>query len=151
AYPLNVNGKDLAKKSEAFRLSVSDRALTIKEAGQSLYDLLVKPAEKQLRGMTKLCIVPDGPLWNLPFQALYNAGRGFLLEQFAIHYAPSLSVLREMTKRGDRVRNLEQQAGTRSHRATSRAKLASRSAPPTLLAVGNPTLGGPTVSKIKSA
>jgi CHAT domain-containing protein/Tfp pilus assembly protein PilF len=151
AYSLNINGKDLAKKSEAFRLSVADRALTIKEAGQSLYNLLLKPAEKQLRGVTKLCIVPDGPLWNLPFQALYDQGKGFLLEQSAIYYAPSLSVLREMTKRGDRVRNLEQQAGTRSRRSSSQGKLASRSAPPTLLAVGNPTLGAPTISKIKSA
>src|SRR5258705_379468 len=63
---------------------------------RKLYDLLVSPAAEQLKGTDTLCIVPDGFLWNLPFQALMPANDRFLLEDHVIYYAPSLSVLREM-------------------------------------------------------
>jgi CHAT domain-containing protein len=43
--------------------------------------------------------VPDGVLWELPFQALWQSERsGYLLESHAISYAPSITVLREMTR-----------------------------------------------------
>src|SRR5262249_48643281 len=35
-----------------------------------LYDLLLGPAEPELRGKSKVVIVPDWVLWELPFQAL---------------------------------------------------------------------------------
>jgi CHAT domain-containing protein len=66
----------------------------VKTTARRLYDQLIKPAEKHLLGVTKLIMVPDGPLWDLPFQALHR-GQTYLLEDFAISYAPSLSVLRE--------------------------------------------------------
>ena len=97
-YPLGLNAETLGKESESFRQKVADRDLSVKTPGRQLYDQLVKPAETQLRGVNKLIIVPDGVLWDLPFQALYRGERGYLLEDFAISYAPSLSVLREMRK-----------------------------------------------------
>ena len=85
--------------AEAFRQSVAERNLGVKAPARRLYELLVKPAEEQLHGVRRLCIVPDGALWNVPFQALHQGARGYLLEQYALFYAPSLSVLREMGKR----------------------------------------------------
>jgi len=128
-YTLNVKGTELAQMAKSFRERVAERDLTIKQPAQHLYDLLIKPAEAQLRGVRKLRIVPDGALWNVPFQALHQSERGYLLEQYAISYAPSLSVLREMGRRANTLA-----AGRRES---------------TLLAMGNPALSGDTVVKVR--
>src|SRR5262249_9502467 len=88
------------------------------------------PAAEQLRSKTRLVIVPDGPLWELPFQALQTTQNRYMIEESAIFYVPSLTVLREMTK--------------------SRSQRAKLAAAPTLLAFGNPALGQETVSRVKS-
>jgi CHAT domain-containing protein len=82
---------------------------------------LLKPAADQLRGKTNLVIAPDDTLWDLPFQALLTEANRFLIEDAAISYAPSLTVLREMMKR-------------RKNQSTD-------AAPTSLLALGNPLLG----------
>src|SRR5207237_10037358 len=46
-----------------------------------------------------ICIVPDSFLWNVPFQALMTPSEHFLIEEHAVYYAPSLSVLREMNRK----------------------------------------------------
>jgi CHAT domain-containing protein len=48
--------------------------------------------------MSTICIVPNGFLWNVPFQALMSASNRYLIEDRALYYAPSLSVLSEMTR-----------------------------------------------------
>ncbi len=126
-HTLNVKGTELAQMAESFREKVAERDLTIKQPAQRLYDLLIKPAEAQLRGVRRLRIVPDGVLWNVPFQALHQGQRGYLLEQYAVSYAPSLSVLREMRRRATALRNTQS----------------------TLLAMGNPALNGDTVVKVR--
>lgn len=68
--------------------------------GERLYRDLLSPFEPDLRGMKTLIIIPDGVLSYLPFEAL-PAGEGqepgrpprFLVEEFDISYAPSLSAL----------------------------------------------------------
>ena len=98
AYGIEVKGKDLASRAMAFREAVAARNLDFREPARALYDLLLKPAEKQLAGTRALCIVPDGVLWELPFQALQPREAAYLLQDYAIFYAPSLSVLREIVK-----------------------------------------------------
>jgi CHAT domain-containing protein len=56
-------------------------------------------------------------LWNVPFQALVDGAGKYLLEDYAISYAPSLSVWREMKR-----------------------KSSGAASPTTLLALGNPLL-----------
>src|SRR5947207_15491191 len=92
-----------------------------------LYGLLLKPAEGQLKGKTSLCIVPDGILWDLPFQALEPRDGHYLLEDYAISYAPSLSVLSEMS---------------------ARKKTDPTSTP--LLAFGNPVMPGEVAANLKT-
>ena len=43
--------------------------------------------------------MPDQTLWDLPFQALITDANRYLIEQSSISYAPSLTVLREVTRR----------------------------------------------------
>lgn len=49
------------------------------------------PGRESTEGITKLCIVPDGQLWKVPFQALVSPEGKFLLERFTVTCSPSLS------------------------------------------------------------
>jgi hypothetical protein len=53
----------------------------------------------ELDGKRAICIVPSEGLWELPFQALLSRSNKYVLEDHALSYAPSLSVLREMKKK----------------------------------------------------
>ncbi|MEN3328204.1 MAG: hypothetical protein V7638_3011 [Acidobacteriota bacterium] len=126
-YPLQLKRNELAHQIEAFRKQLAARDLGFRPAAFKLYESLLKPAEAQLRGRTNLIVVPDNTLWDLPFQTLVNSANRFLIEDAAISYAPSLTVLREMTKR----RKVE----------------AAHASPPTLLALGNPLVGSETLKR----
>jgi CHAT domain-containing protein/tetratricopeptide (TPR) repeat protein len=135
-HTLNIKSSELAATTESFRQRVAERDLTVKQPARQLYDLLIKPAEGELRNVRKLCVLPDGALWNVPFQALYGGEKGYLLEQYAVLYAPSMSVLQEMERRARILSALHQ-------------PLAPREAQPRLLAIGNPKLSGETVAKVR--
>ncbi|HKV34788.1 MAG TPA: CHAT domain-containing tetratricopeptide repeat protein [Pyrinomonadaceae bacterium] len=117
-YTLPIKRAELEKQIESFCKQLATRDLGFRSSAVKLYDLLLTPAQAQLRGKTNVVIAPDSNLWDLPFQALVNSGGRFLIEDVAISYAPSLTVLREMTKR-------------RMDQTTARASA-------TLLAFGNP-------------
>jgi CHAT domain-containing protein/tetratricopeptide (TPR) repeat protein len=134
-YRLNLYGKGLADAAENFRRQIAERDLSVKESAQRLYDHLIKPAENQLRGVDKLIIVPDGALWNLPFQALNRGHDHYLLDDFTISYAPSLSVLREMRKKGAEF-EMRRQRSLSAHKTNS-----------DLLALGNPVLNFQPLAK----
>jgi CHAT domain-containing protein len=74
--------------------------------GRDLFRILVGPAESQIRRKKHLIIVPDGPLYYLPFEALilpapHKGARQpvtlkdahYLIKQFRVSYAPSASML----------------------------------------------------------
>lgn len=70
-----------------------------------LYGMLVKPAADLIRGRD-LIIVPDRALHNLAFEALVSNGPDnhgqaprYLIEDHAVTYAPSISVLAEIERR----------------------------------------------------
>jgi CHAT domain-containing protein/tetratricopeptide (TPR) repeat protein len=129
-YLLDIKQKDLIRDAERFRKLLATRNLDFSESARGLYDLLIRPAQAQISGKTALVIVPDEVLWELPFQALQSAKNRFLLEDHAISYAPSLTVLREMIK-------------LRGRRADKRSNSLS------LLAMGNPALGSKTSKPFK--
>jgi CHAT domain-containing protein len=56
-----------------------------------IYDLVLRPLESLLAGVTELTIVPHGPLHQIPFPALFD-GQEYLVEHFEISYAPSTTV-----------------------------------------------------------
>jgi len=126
-YALPVKRDELDKQAEVFRRQLAGRDLGFRASSAKLYELLLKPAEAQLRGKTYLVIAPDDQLWDLPFQALLTRAGRFLIEDAAITYAPSLTVLREMAKR--------------------RKNQGANPASATLLALGNPLLSRETVNR----
>ncbi len=126
-YTLPIKRDELAKQTESFRQQLAGRDLGFRAAAVKLYELLLKPAEAQLRSKTNLVIAPDDKLWDLPFQALLTGANRFLIEDAAITYTPSLTALREMTKR--------------------RKNQGANSASATLLALGNPLLGRETMNR----
>ena len=126
-YTLPIKRDELTRRTEAFRLQLAGRDLGFRASAAGLYDLLLKPAQAQLRGKTNLIIVPDDILWDLPFQALLANPNRFLIENAAIAYAPSLTSLREMMKR-----RRDQRGGDAST---------------PLLAMGNPLLGKETIKR----
>ena len=67
--------------------------------GRELYRLLVEPVAGELQHIRKVCIIPDEFLWTLPFQALTTTRGNYLIEEYSLFYAPSFSVLNEMTLR----------------------------------------------------
>lgn len=62
-----------------------------REAGRTLYDLLIKPVEAQLRSGGTLIVIPDGALRALPFAALTDSDGKFLIERTRLAVAPALA------------------------------------------------------------
>ena len=126
--PIDIKAKDLAKRVEYYRSELASGDLDFQSASRELYDLLLRPAQAQLAGKTNIIIVPDGPLWNLPFQALMDENGKYLIEKSAVSYAPSLTALREMSKK---------------------AKTRKPSPDAELLAFGNPMVGKSTAERVQ--
>jgi hypothetical protein len=72
--------------------------------GRAIGELLIRPVLDALpAGVTRLVIVPDGPLHRVPWDAL-RLGDAFLVERYAVGIAPSaatLAVLRRRTAKSD--------------------------------------------------
>lgn len=74
------------------------------ESSFQLYQALLAPASRVLAGKPDLLIVPDGPLYYVPFEALLTEPPGdrsyrdlpYLLRRCSITYVPSASVLAEL-------------------------------------------------------
>jgi len=93
-----VKAADLGKQIAEFREKLATRDPEFPEAAGRLYQVLVAPARAELAGMTKLIVAPDGDLWQVPFQALRTPAGRYLIEDAAIFYAPSLSVVAALRK-----------------------------------------------------
>jgi CHAT domain-containing protein/Tfp pilus assembly protein PilF len=130
AHTIAITRKELDQQVRQFRESLGERELTYASAARSLFKKLLQPVEARFRDAKQICIVPDGPLWELPFQALQPAAGRFLLDRHAIFYVPSLTVLRE-TLAKKRMRG----PGLRTAR---------------LLAFGNPVVPSEIASQVQS-
>ena len=98
AYPLPAD-REIGEAVHAFRSALAARDLAVAARARALHDLLIAPAAAQIASRPRLVIVPDGPLWELPFQALMPRAGRYLVEDRSISYVPSLTVLREMHAR----------------------------------------------------
>jgi CHAT domain-containing protein/TolA-binding protein len=150
-YPLNIKPLELKERVNGLRQKIADNALGFREPARELYDLLIKPAQTQLTGKTILCFIPDGSLWELPFQALLSSENKYLLEDYALFYAPSLSVLREMKKRESRrAYAVSARQTTLDGASAIQVSMNTPSASRTLLAFGNPALSESAVTQARS-
>ena len=110
----------LATSQDSLRV-LADGLLTSIRAGnvdpaeaRRLHEVLIAPVAADLPANARLLIIPDGPLFHVPF-VLLKGDAGRLLEQHPIAYAPSASALDASIRRWHHDR------------------------PRSLLAVGNPT------------
>ena len=70
-----------------------------REIGKSLYELLVKPIEGQIKDKKNLIIVPDGILAFVPFDTLIDENGQYLVEKRSINYIQSLDIRKLIRKR----------------------------------------------------
>jgi len=92
-----IASETLAKHTLRFRDRIAARDFDVLDDASVLYDLLIAPVASAIAGKSRLIIVPDGALWNVPFQALRGPD-GFLVESTAVSYAPSMTTLREILR-----------------------------------------------------
>ena len=59
---------------------------------KDFYAKLIQPIEEHFTG-SKLLIVPEGPLFTLPFAALLDSNGKYLCDKFSLQFTPSLHVL----------------------------------------------------------
>ncbi len=127
-----VTAAELEKKIDAYQASIIGRGTAngIEQAGRELYELLIPPG---LDGDKQICIVADKSLHQLAFASLITPAGKYLLEDYALFYAPSASVLVLATENA-----------RRKERVTSES----------LLSIGNPDFDreeNPNLSDLRSA
>jgi CHAT domain-containing protein len=128
SFPIDIREAELGDLVGSYRSRIARGSLDIQGLSGELYGRLLKPAAARLTGKTNLIIVPDGPLWDLPFQSLNDDNGRYLIESFSLSYAPSATALVEMSK----------QAGPNKRNGNTE-----------LLAVGNPFVGKETAERVR--
>ncbi|HEX7335495.1 MAG TPA: CHAT domain-containing protein [Pyrinomonadaceae bacterium] len=83
---------ELTNKIETYQASILAKTTTadLKQTAQELYELLI-PSD--LDSDKQLCVVPDEGLHQLAFATLVSSRGRYLLEDYAVFYAPSVSIL----------------------------------------------------------
>ena len=116
---IDVARDDLAQQAESFRALLAERRPDFRHPARALHRTLIAPIADLLSKHRSWVLVPDGPLWNLPFQALVDTRGSYLAERAAIVYAPSTAAWLQMS------------SAKQSSSASGRREL---------LAFGNPTI-----------
>jgi CHAT domain-containing protein len=96
---LPVNADEIRRKVQEFHSALAERHPDYDPLGRELYQLLIEPVANELQNVTTICIIPDQFLWTLPFQALTSTRGAYFIQEYALYYAPSLSVLNEISLR----------------------------------------------------
>jgi CHAT domain-containing protein len=94
ALVVRASQKDLAAKVQALRSAISDLK-PLKDyqiLARDLYQQLIAPATSLINGK-ELIIVPHDALHYLPFQALYSERGRYLVEDHAVTYLSSASLM----------------------------------------------------------
>jgi CHAT domain-containing protein/Tfp pilus assembly protein PilF len=100
-YPIPARS-DLRLRVINHRKAISDTDNREFQSGRELYDLLLKPG--MVEGIKSLIIIPDDILNLLPFETLLTGSQpdDWLIKNYTVYYAPSLSSLRELANHQNR-------------------------------------------------
>ncbi len=102
--------KELFELTQAFinDLMSSSRRAQYSENGLRLSELLLGKITLELSDIKHIVVMPDGPLWYVPFDALPlpkkmrgRNGRTFLGDMGPVSYLPSLTLLRDLSLKED--------------------------------------------------
>jgi CHAT domain len=69
-----VRENELRARVESAMRKLQNRDVRYAEEARALYRLLVEPLPDDVLRRAALCIIPDGVLWQVPFQALLDGG-----------------------------------------------------------------------------
>ncbi|MDT4968758.1 MAG: hypothetical protein QOJ64_3495 [Acidobacteriota bacterium] len=102
-----ITADELEEKIDDYQTALVGRrsSIDLRQAGRGLYELLIPPG---LAVDKQICLVPDKSLHQLAFASLVGPNGKYLLEDHALFYAPSASVLviaTENARRKDRDTN----------------------------------------------
>ena len=78
---------------EALQNTSTDEPYNGTISSMSLYQSLIAPVEESLAKINKLIIIPDDELNYLPFEALQDENRKYLVEKFTVQYQYSTALL----------------------------------------------------------
>jgi CHAT domain-containing protein/tetratricopeptide (TPR) repeat protein len=92
-HKLAIDGARLELMATEFRAKLASRDPGFATIAERLYRNLLSPARTELAGKKLLIVAPDADLWQIPLAALRSPSGRYLLEDAAIVYTPSLSVL----------------------------------------------------------
>jgi CHAT domain-containing protein len=89
---------EITRRAQSFRDAIAAHRPDFRTSARSLYQTLLAPIASLLAKRTSWIVVPDGPLWDLPFHALLDSRGTYVAERAAIVYAPSITAWREMSR-----------------------------------------------------
>jgi CHAT domain-containing protein len=82
-------GEIVDRAVEAYLGVISEPAVSLdqkRQAAKTLYDLVIRPIEQRLGGVSRLSVVPDALLQLVPFSALHD-GKAWVADRLDIRYA----------------------------------------------------------------
>jgi CHAT domain-containing protein len=123
---IDISRRALTQLVERLNARIAQRDIRYRATASRLHELLLAPVWRTIASRTDLCIVPDGPLWALPFQVLTDASGADLVSKRAVFYSPALTLL----------------TMTPPHRGTADRR--------TLVAFANPHAGGDAVTHMRA-
>jgi CHAT domain-containing protein len=126
AVRLPVTRKMVERDARELELLIGARSPGYQAVARRMHASLFAPLERHLRGKRTLAVIPDGALWNVPFQALIAGNGRHLIDRYTLFYAHSLALLRN-------------------------ASALDVAVPARLLALGNPTVAGETRTEVRTA
>ena len=104
-YTIPVTSAKL-QECAAFRTACADPRKEYRPLAARLSRLLISPASAQMAGKRRLMLCPDGPLWNVPFQALtlpsQTGTAPFLWQRYDLAYAYSATGVQAALRAHDR-------------------------------------------------
>src|SRR5205814_5143300 len=89
----------LAAEARDFRQRLATRDLDYKTAARHLFSRLLAPAMAELNGSTSWIVSPDGPLWEVPFDALIDPAGKHVIETHSVALTPSLTAALQIHNR----------------------------------------------------
>jgi CHAT domain-containing protein len=92
-FVIPVDRTDLATMVQETRLALQDFA-PVEEKLSALSEILLRPILPALMGADRVCVVPHRELHTLPFAALITRPGRYLIDETALYYSPSASILR---------------------------------------------------------
>jgi len=116
---------EIEGRTAGLHRALTARTLAIDAQLSTLYDVLLAPLRPWIGGKKLLLIVPDGALWQVPFQALAPRGGDPLVVQTAVAYAPSFAALTVSRARGGESRRTLLAMGDASVGSAAKAELRS--------------------------